>query len=88
MRDADPQAFSLPSLHHQVLFDVVDENVKLSHSLVDSVLVHLQVKARSKSGCGDRSDVDRETQSPSPDISAQPLGATCPSSITPRVSLP
>lgn len=47
MEDADPWTFSLPSLHQQVLFDVVDENVKLSHGLVDSVLVHLQVKASS-----------------------------------------
>lgn len=47
MKDADPGTFSLPSLHQQVLFDVVDENVELSHGLVDSVLVHLQVKASS-----------------------------------------
>lgn len=42
---ADPWAFSLPS-HHQVLFNIVDENVKLSHGLVDSILMHLQVKAK------------------------------------------
>lgn len=47
VKDADPGTFSLPSLHQQVLFDVVDENVELSHGLVDSVLVHLQVKASS-----------------------------------------
>lgn len=44
---ADPWVFSLLSLHQQVLFNVVDENVKLSHGLVDSVLTHLQVKANS-----------------------------------------
>lgn len=47
MNGADPWVFSVLSLHQQVLFNVVDENVKLSHGLVDSVLIHLQVKANS-----------------------------------------
>lgn len=41
---AAPRALSLPPLHQQVFFNVVDENVKLPHRLVDAVLVHLQVE--------------------------------------------
>lgn len=44
VEDADPGALSIPSLHCQIFFDVVDEDVELSHGLVDSVLVHLQGK--------------------------------------------
>lgn len=46
MENAVPEVLSILPLHCQIFFDVVDEDVKLSHGLVDSVLVHLQGKVR------------------------------------------